>query len=328
MRDTSNQPIHDNFFGNTPLVELKSLSKDWPFTLYGKFELSNPGGSMKDRAAASMLGHAIESGRLKPGMTVIESSSGNMGVGLALACRRLGLRFVCVTDKRINRVNIKIMKTLNARVHVIDGLDGHPDLLSARLSWLQDYLSENTDVFWPNQYNNYDNARGYFELMSELKNTLSDEPDFLFCATGTCGTIRGCADYIRDNNMATKIVAVDAVGSVIFGNDPGPRHIPGHGAAIRPGLFRSGMASEVVHVDDLHAIAGCNLLLRREGILAGGSTGAIVCAMQRFGHKIPAGSSVVVIIGDRGERYLDTIYNSEWLKRYQLVGKTELENVA
>lgn len=305
--------------GNTPLMRLSVLSKDLHFNVYGKLELANPTGSMKDRPAHSMLRAAIDRGEISEGGTIIESSSGNMGIALAYACRQHNLPFLCVTDVRANQKNIAIMQELGARVEVIQEAGRHASLLATRLARVQQLLQNNKGAYyWPNQYDNYENARGYEQLMAEIEDDLEGKIDVVVCATGTCGTIRGCADYVERHGLRTKIVAVDAVGSVIFGTKAGERHIPGHGSAMRPGLFRADMADQVVHVGDAQAIAGCNQLLALEGIKAGGSSGALIAALPKIAPHVAPGANIVLIIADKGERYADTIYNDDWVQKHGL----------
>jgi cysteine synthase A len=149
--------------------------------------------------------------------------------------------------------------------------------------------------------------------MQEILLDLDGGVDYLFCATSTCGTMRGCAEYIRAHALGTKVIAVDAVGSVIFGGVSCKRLIPGHGAAVRPKLFQEGLADGCLTVTDLDCVIGCRLLVRRESILVGGSSGAAIMAVGQARAFIPPGSTCVVIFPDRGERYLDTIYSDSWV---------------
>jgi cysteine synthase A len=148
--------------------------------------------------------------------------------------------------------------------------------------------------------------------MHEIISALG-ELDYLFCATSTCGTIRGCAEYARQHDLKLKVFAVDAIGSVIFGGQNAKRLIPGHGAAVRPALFEPDLADECIQVSDLDCVLGCRRLVGREAILCGGSSGAIITAVQNVKHKIASDSVVVVVLPDRGERYLDTVYSDEWV---------------
>lgn len=309
--------------GNTPLVELRRLARGVRFRLFAKLEALNPGGSIKDRAALGLLRGAMRAGILGERTVVVESSSGNMGIGLAQACAYLGLRFICVVDARTTVQNIAIMKAYGAEIEVVDtpAPDGR-GFLGARIERVRTIVAGLPSAFWPDQYGNMNNALAHRQTMHEIIVALDGAVDYLFCPTSTCGTIRGCADYIREHGMSTRIVAVDALGSVIFerASDPSrtaPRRlIPGHGAALRPGLYRDDVADLCLHMSDLDCVVGCRRLVAREGILAGGSSGAAVMAVERMREHIPEGANCVAMFPDRGERYLDTIYSDEWVHEH------------
>lgn len=308
--------------GNTPLVALRRLMPDAPFRLFAKLEAANPGGSIKDRAALGLLQGALRAGRIRRETVVVESSSGNMGIGLAQACAVLGLRFVCVVDVRTTVQNVAIMRAYGADIELVDAPDpSGGGFLRARLARVRAIVESLPHAFWPDQYGNVHNALAHRRTMHEIASALDDDVDVLFCPTSTCGTIRGCADYAREHGLATTIVAVDAIGSVIFGPsgsgvNPGARLIPGHGAAVRPALYREGVADACVHVSDLECVVGCRRLVAREGILAGGSSGAAVMAVERLRDRLHEARTVVVVFPDRGERYLDTIYSDEWVSTH------------
>lgn len=306
--------------GQTPLVALRRVMRSASFRVYAKLEALNPGGSIKDRAALNLLREARRRGILDPGTVVVESSSGNMGIGLAQACAYLGLRFICVVDARTTVQNIAIMRAYGAEIEVVEEPAAVGGFLRARIERVEAIAAAVPRAFWPDQYRNINNALAHRETMREIAAALEGAVDYLFCPTSTCGTIRGCADYVREHGMATRIVAVDALGSVIFDahqNDaasaPVRRLIPGHGAALRPGLYREGVADLCVHVSDLDCIVGCRRLVRTEGILAGGSSGAAVMAVERLREHLDDDSNCVVVFPDRGERYLDTIYCDAWV---------------
>jgi cysteine synthase A len=149
--------------------------------------------------------------------------------------------------------------------------------------------------------------------MREIVEALPGGLDYLFCATSSCGTLRGCAEYVRAHRLPVTVVAVDAAGSAIFSPPSGRRLLPGHGAAVRPRLLRDGLADVVVHVDDLDCVVACRRLATREAILAGGSSGAVLAALDGMRDRLPAGATCALIFPDRGERYLDTIYDDEWV---------------
>jgi N-(2-amino-2-carboxyethyl)-L-glutamate synthase len=304
--------------GNTPLIKLTRIYKENRFRLFAKMEGFNPGGSAKDRPALNILKEAIEAGAIKPGTVVIESSSGNLGIGLAQACGYFGLRLICVVDPKTTRQNIGILKAYGAEIDMVSIPDSRTgEYLQARINRVRDLLESIEDSFWPDQYSNLANAGAHYKTtMREIDDALGGEIDFLFCSTSTCGTIRGCADYVRDYGLATKIFAVDAVGSVIFGGRPAKRLIPGHGAVKRPELYRPDMADECIQVTDLDCVVGCRRLMRSEAILAGGSSGGTLMAIERVKNRISTGAVCVAIFPDRGERYLDTIYSNDWVEEH------------
>ncbi|MCM3904407.1 MAG: 2,3-diaminopropionate biosynthesis protein SbnA [Pyrinomonadaceae bacterium] len=303
--------------GNTPLVRLSRITGESNIRLYAKLEALNPGGSMKDRPALNIIRHSIEAGDIRPDTIVIESSSGNMGVGLAQVCSYLGLRFICVVDKKTTDQNLRLLKAYGADVEVVTEPDPITnEYLKARIDRVKDLLSKNENSFWPNQYGNFHNPASHHQTMHEIVTALDDEVDYIFCATSTCGTLRGCAEYLTLHNLRTKIYAVDAKGSVIFGGQKAKRLIPGHGAAVRPDLFRHDLADKFIQVSDLDCVVGCRRLAREEAILCGGSSGALISAFEQVKESLPSGASCVLVLPDRGERYLDTIYSDSWVSEH------------
>ena len=302
--------------GRTPLIRLEKVYPDLPFELYGKLESLNPGGSIKDRPAIEILEQALRNGEVGSGTVVIESSSGNMGIGLAQACAYYGLRFICVVDCKASRQNLRILQIYGAQIDYVSEPDPETgELLPARLKRVRQLVDELEGSFWPNQYANEHNSGAHFRTtMREIAEELQGRVDYVFCATSTCGTVRGCGEYVRHHDLPTRVVAVDSVGSLIFSDVQAPRYLPGMGAGVRPPLCDLQYIDECVHVSDLECIVGCRTLVRREGILAGASSGGLVSAVGKIRGKIPAGSTCVVILPDRGERYLDTVYSDEWVR--------------
>jgi cysteine synthase A len=303
--------------GNTPLIRLRHVMKDVPFRLYAKLESLNPGGSMKDRPAANIIRHGIDNGYIRPSSTVVvESSSGNMGIGLAQVCSYYGVRFVCVIDPKTTLQNLRLLKTYGAEIDLVADPDDTGEFLQPRINRVRELLDLYEDSFWPNQYANLLNPVAHYRTMDEILTELDGRLDYLFCATSTCGTLRGCAEYLRDRGMDTKVYAVDALGSVIFGGAKSKRLIPGHGAAVRPALFNEELAYKFVHVTDLDCVVGCRRLVKSESILAGGSSGAVLMAVEHVKHEIPADATCVAILPDRGERYLDTVFCDDWVAEH------------
>lgn len=303
--------------GNTPLVNLKRVFPNAHFRLFAKLEMFNPGGSIKDRPALNMLKNALRKGDIKAGTTIIESSSGNLGIGLAQICAFLGLRFICVVDPKTTQQNINILEVYGAEVDIVKNPDPVTgDFLTARINRVKSLLASIPNSFWCNQYANLNNARAHYQTMDEIVKNLNEQPDYLFCATSSCGTIRGCSEYVRSSNLKTQIIAVDAEGSIIYGTKKCKRLLPGHGAARVPELFQPGLEDAHVLVSDLDCVMGCRNLLRSEAILAGGSSGGVISAIKKKAQEIPDGATCAAILCDRGERYLDTIYSDSWVEAH------------
>jgi N-(2-amino-2-carboxyethyl)-L-glutamate synthase len=188
--------------------------------------------------------------------------------------------------------------------------------LKARLDRVQVLLARTPNAFWPNQYANLDNPRAHYQTMREIIDHVGRPIDYLFCPTSTCGTLRGCVEHLRAHDLRTKVFAVDAVGSVIFGVPKAHRLIPGHDAGVSPALFQPGLADECLHVSDLDCIVGCRRLVGEEAILAGGSSGGVVSALERVKDRLRKDATAVLIFSDRGDRYLDTIYSEEWVDEH------------
>lgn len=302
--------------GNTPLVRLNRIFGDIRFDIYAKLEFMNPGGSSKDRPALAIVKDGIETGKIKPGTVIVESSSGNMAISLAKICSYLGLRFLCVIDPKTTEQNIRIMKAYGAEIDRVAEPDpATGEYLPVRLQRVQTLLQSLDNGFWPNQYANLYNPLAHMQTtMREIAAQLRHAVDYLFCGVSTGGTIRGCAEYVREHGMRTKVIAVDAAGSAIFGGPGKKRLLPGLGAAVIPPLFRHDLLQGHVHVSDLDCITGCRLLVRKESILAGGSSGGVVMAVRSFMREIPDGAVCAVILPDRGERYLETVYSDDWVR--------------
>ncbi|WP_412543796.1 2,3-diaminopropionate biosynthesis protein SbnA [Longispora sp. K20-0274] len=304
--------------GNTPLVELVHLFPDFPARVFAKLERFNPGGSIKDRSALSMLLERIHSGDLVPGRSVvIESSSGNLAIGIAQICGYYGIDFVCVVDAKTTEQNVAILRAFGASIELVTERDAETgEYLPARLRRVAELVASTPNAYCPNQYANPLNPLAHEGTMREIVEALDGPVDYLFSAASTFGTALGASRFARRSGLSTRIVAVDAVGSLLFGTVPGQRLIPGHGASIRPALLDPSAADDVVHVTDLECVVACRTLTIREAILGGGSSGATVAALGKMRDTIPEGSNVVMIFPDGGDRYLDTIYSDSWVNRH------------
>ncbi|MEU7134377.1 2,3-diaminopropionate biosynthesis protein SbnA [Streptomyces sp. NPDC046261] len=283
--------------------------------LYLKCEGFNFAGSIKLRAAGEMVASAERAGTLRPGMTIVESSSGNLGVAISLVAASRGYRFVCVTDSRCTFASRRLMQRLGAEVQVVT--EPHPErgLLGARLERVGRLCAEHRDFYWLNQYANPGNWTAHYQTTGPQIAKAFPELDVLFVGAGTTGTLMGCARFFRETNPSVTIVGVDAVGSVNFGGEPGTRMIPGLGTSVRPEILDDSYVDDTVLVPEIDTVRACRALLR-EGFLLGGSTGTVLSGAARWlAANRPGGQlTAVAIAPDLGERYLDTVYHDAWVR--------------
>ncbi|MEO3755195.1 2,3-diaminopropionate biosynthesis protein SbnA [Streptomyces sp. B6B3] len=284
--------------------------------LFLKCEGFNFAGSVKLKAATEMVKAKERAGELVPGATLIESSSGNMGVALSLVAASHGYRFVCVTDVRCTPAAIRLMKALGSEVRVITEPDPEDGYLGARLAHVRSLCAENQDYVWLNQYANEGNWMGHYRTTAPEIAKAFPMLDVLFIGTGTTGTLMGCANYFREHRPSVTIVAVDAMGSVTFGAPSGRRLIPGLGTSVRPGILDTAYVDDVVHVSETETIRTCHRLVSR-GFLFGGSTGTVVSGALAWmaENQVAEDTTAVAISPDFGSNYLETVYDEEWLAR-------------
>lgn len=314
-----------SIIGNTPLIRLSKLfTGDRGIQVYAKLELMNPNGSAKDRSALRIITAAWDEGLIKPGSVIVESSSGNMAISLAALCSYLGMQFISVIDPKTTEQNIRIMQTYGAEIEYVAEPDAATgEFLPARLQRVQQLLDRIPNSYWPNQYANKYNYLSHYEgTMSEIAAQL-DRVDYVIGGVSTCGTMLGCAKYISDHGLPTKVVAVDAAGSVIFGGAKASRRFPGLGAGIVPPFGQTKFMDRAINIADQDMVIACRMLVRKESILTGPSSGAVISAMLSIEPEIPDDSVCVVILHDRGERYMDTVYNDAWVE--QQFGKNILQ---
>lgn len=302
--------------GNTPLVPLDRWRDAFGGPLvHLKLEGTNPGGSAKDRPAAAMVADAVERGAVDAGGTVVESSSGNMGIGLAQACRYFGLNLVCVVDHRSSAEKIATMRALGAEVEVITEPAPGRDLLATRIDRVAALCERIPGAWWPNQYENPSNPASHQRgTAREIHEALDRDPDYLLVATSTTGTLAGCRRYLDEIGAATELVAVDAAGSALFGGRRGRRRLPGLGAGVETAISATVAPDQLVRIGDLESVVGCRQLVAHEAIFAGASTGAVMAAAREIAPRIDADAVVAAISPDGGTSYLDTVYDDIWVE--------------
>lgn len=315
--------IHESIvscIGQTPLVALKRLFPSPEQEVIAKLEFLNPGGSVKDRPARFIIEQGLKDGHITAQTHLIESSSGNMGIALAMVARVYGLTFTCVVDPKIALTNLRILKQLQANIEMVTTPDEQHGYLKTRIRRVHELLESIPASQWINQYANQLHWQAhYWSTGNEICEQLDRAPDCLVIAVSTTGTILGLARRLRESYPQLRVIAVDAVGSVIFGAPPGPRDIPGIGASRTPELLRKDEIDEVVYVNDYESLQGCRDLVAREGIFAGGSSGSVVAALRKLLPTFPASYRVLTLFPDRGERYLNTIYDDAWAAAHQTI---------
>ncbi|MFF3465171.1 2,3-diaminopropionate biosynthesis protein SbnA [Streptomyces sp. NPDC001984] len=293
-------------------------------SLFLKCEGFNFAGSIKLKAATEMVEIAEREGRLSPDSVLVESSSGNLGVALSMIAASRGYRFLCVTDSRCNLATRMMMEALGSQVHVISEPDPVGGFLGARIDHVRALCASDDRHVWLNQYANPGNALAHYRRTAPDIARQFPDLDVLFVGAGTTGTLMGCARYFREWHRPVRVVAVDSEGSVTFGGAPGRRMIPGLGTSRRPPLLDESYVDDVVRVAEADTVRTCHRLARH-GFLFGGSTGTVVTgAMAWLARQEEQELTGVAIAPDLGERYLETIYQTNWVQ--DLYGETVLDS--
>ncbi|MCL2893933.1 PLP-dependent cysteine synthase family protein [Brenneria tiliae] len=302
--------------GNTPCVLLNKYDTQG-VNIYLKMETTNPGGSIKDRIAVAMLEQAEKRGDLKKGMTVIEPSSGNTAIGMAMVCASKGYKFIAILDRMVPASKRDKIKAYGADIIFLPDFDDGIDTVLYRIELTKKIIRLYPNSFSPMQFENEDNPQAHFnstgrEIYRQFENNLHG----IFITAGSCGTITGTSRYIKRVNPDTKIFAVEPQGSVIFGGEPGKYFVQGAGLAFRPKILDETCIDNAVKISDLTAFKMARDVARKEGILLGGTGACALAAAFQHLHHFNAGDNVVVVIPDSGERYVDTIYNDTWLTEH------------
>lgn len=308
-------PHITSFIGNTPLVELELPFHASSMRLFAKLEMFNPGGSVKDRPAMFMIQRAIADGMITRDSHLVESSSGNLAIAIAMIARQMQLKFTAVIDPNITKANRALIEAYGAELELVDEKDEEDGYLHSRIRRVRQLLAQLPGAVWLNQYANPDNPRSHYEgIGAEIVRDMPIEPTHAFVGVSTCGTIMGVARRLREAWPNIRIVAVDVVGSVIFGSPGAKRRLPGIGASRVPEQLDAREIDEVVYVTDWESVQGCRRLVREEGLLAGGSSGSIIAAIEKVAPRLPHAAVVVTVLPDRGDRYLDSVYDRDWLE--------------
>lgn len=311
--------------GRTPLVQLKRIDRDLKCSLYAKVEFFNPGGSVKDRIALNMVEEAERSGRLKPGGTVVEATSGNTGVGIAIVSAMKGYKSVFLMPDKMSSEKIQLLRAFGARV-VITPTAVEPDDPRSYYSVAKRIVAETSNAILANQYHNPENPRSHYlttgpEIWEQTQGRVTD----VVLGMGTGGTISGVGQYLKEQNPDIQIVGVDPTGSIIkelwenegklpAGVEASTYKVEGIGEDFLPSTLDLSVIDHMIRVGDKESFLMTRRIVREEGIFSGGSSGSALAGAMRYAKNLPEDRLVVVLFPDSGSRYLSKIFDNEWMR--------------
>ncbi len=304
--------------GNTPMVEINRLFAEFKgATVLAKLELINPGGSMKDRIGLKMIEDAEKSGRIKPGDTLVEPTSGNTGIGLAMAAAVKGYSMIITMPEKMSEEKRRLIKAYGAELILAptEYAFDHPD---SYISVAKRLAEENENTHLLNQYDNPSNPAAHHEGTGpEIWDQTNGKLNYFVSGMGTGGTISGIAKFLKDKNPDIKIIGTDPEGSLYTG-EVAPYHVEGIGYDFYPDVFEPEIVDTMHRISDKDSFSEVRRLAKEEGILAGGSTGNVIAGVRRLLSDLQAkdkldGALIVMMVHDNGRSYLSKIYNDEWM---------------
>jgi cystathionine beta-synthase len=319
--------VHESILqaiGKTPLVRLNRIAAYVPCPLYAKVEFFNPGGSIKDRIGLNIITDEEQSGRLMPGGTVVESTSGNTGVGLAIACAIKGYKSVFVLPDKMSQEKIQLLRAYGARV-VITPTAVEPEDPRSYYSVAKQIVAETPNAILANQYHNPENPRSHYlttgpEIWEQTRGQVTD----VIAGMGTGGTISGIGKFLKEQNPDIKIIGVDPTGSILLetwqhGSVPEdavarPYKIEGIGEDFLPSTLDLSIIDDVIRVTDKEAFQWTRRIVKEEGIFCGVSSGAALAGAMQYVQELPPDRLAVVIFPDSGSRYLSKVFDDRWMR--------------
>ncbi|RMG99923.1 MAG: cystathionine beta-synthase [Chloroflexi bacterium] len=318
--------FHQNILetiGETPLVRLNSVAGDMPCTILAKVEFFNPGGSVKDRIGPAIIEEAEKSGRLKPGGTIVEATSGNTGVGLAIAAAIKGYRCIFVMPDKMSQEKILLLRAFGARV-VVTPTAVEPDDPRSYYSVARRLVEETPNAILANQYHNPMNPQAHYESTGpEIWRQTAGKITHFVAGMGTGGTITGVGRFLKEQNPHVKVIGVDPIGSVLYELHRSGKMIKaesykveGIGEDFLPSTTDLSVVDEIVQVNDRESFWMTRRLVREEGIFCGGSSGSAVMGALKYAreHHLGPDDVMVVILPDSGSRYLSKIFDDDWMR--------------
>ncbi|GAB6283249.1 MAG: pyridoxal-phosphate dependent enzyme [Ignavibacterium sp.] len=319
--------------GNTPLIKLNKLNKGLKPKIFAKLESANPGGSVKDRIGIAMLDDAIQKDKIKPGGTVVEATSGNTGIGLALACAVKGFNAIFVVTDKVSNEKINYLKAFGAEVIVCPNLVKH-DSPDYYVTVAKKIAEETPNSLFMYQYSNPSNPAIHYKTTGpEIWKQTDGKITHFVSSIGTGGTISGVGKFLKEKNKKIKVIAADPVGSIFkdykelgIVSDGSPYLVEGIGQDCLPENVNFDVIDEIYNVSDIDSFEASRMLTREEGIFTGGSTGTILKVTLDIAKDLSEKDVIVFIVCDTGERYLSKFYNEEWLREKRLL-KKELKTI-
>lgn len=307
--------------GNTPVVKLNKLTQGLAAEIYVKLEFANPGGSIKDRIAPFIVAEAVKSGRLKPGGTIVEATSGNTGMGLAMAAAVHGYKVVCVMSTKQSVDKQNMLRAMGAEV-VVTPADVGPDDPRSYYSVAKKIAAERPNAILGNQYDNPANEEAHYQTTGpEIWEQMDHKLDYYVAGVGTGGTVSGTSRFLKEVNPNLKTIGIDPVGSILTEyhrtgkmGEAKDYLIEGVGEDIIPGNVKFKMIDSFVQVNDQEAITALHRLAKEEGIFAGSSCGLAVAGAIKYARDNNIKGRMLVILPDSGSKYLGKFFNEEWLK--------------
>jgi len=314
--------------GNTPLIKLNKVKKGLKPLILAKLESANPGGSVKDRIGIAMLDDAVQRGVIKPGGTVVEATSGNTGIGLALAAAIRGFQSVFVVTDKVSSEKINYLKALGAQVIVCPNAVKH-DSPDYYVNVARKIAAETPNALFMYQYANPANPRIHYETTGpEIWKQTDGKITHFVAGLGTGGTISGVGKYLKEKNPNIKIIGADPVGSILKEfkadgklRDGVPYFVEGIGQDCIPENIDFSVVDEIVNVSDFDSFQISRALTKEEGIFCGGSTGTIAKVALEIAKDLPEDAVIVFIVCDTGERYLSKMHSEEWLREKRLLNR-------